>query len=354
MSRYFNLFSPALHRMRPRLPSRFARRAAAGLAPASMIKLRTPAAVAVATAAAAPLAAALLGAVLLAAGPAQASQVAARGHHSPTAGPRAFAPMTAGATVVSSQPPLSFFPGFTCPASQGYCDGSFGWSQNTSVQTADNLPRGASVTRMLRVNYPKGSIDYSSVSKYGTPLGGAQAAVPFSDNQPHQYLRYYVRFQPGFQFNKGGKLPGLYGGDTSVASGGHNPDGTNGFSVRLMWRPGGAGEAYAYIDQPSKEGTYGLELGRGNWYWQPGLWTQVQLDVRPNDIGTTNGHIRVFINGQKMLDAEGLKFRTASTLKTDGMFFSTFFGGSDPTWASPQAQHTDFASFGYGSALLGP
>ncbi len=337
MSSHFNVFTPARHPMRPRLPSAFARQAATALLTAGL------------------LAAALLAAALLAARPAQASEVAPRGHHSPAAGSPTFGRhITPETAVVSSQPPLSFFPGFTCPASQGYCDGSFGWSQNTSVQMADNLPRGASVARMLRVSYPKGSIDYSSVSKYGTPLGGAQAAVPFSDDQPHQYLRYYVRFQPGFQFNRGGKLPGVYGGDTSVASGGHNPNGTNGFSVRLMWRPGGAGEVYAYLDQPSQEGAYGLELGRGNWYWQPGVWTQVQLDVRPNDIGTTDGYIRVFINGHKTLDAEGLKFRTSSTLQTDGMFFSTFFGGSDATWASPQTQHTDFAKFGYGSSLLGP
>jgi hypothetical protein len=307
MSRNLSLFSPARNRIR--------------LTSTARARLLAPAALLI------PLAAALL---------------------TSTPAGAAIASTPASAAIASSQPPMAFFPGFSC-AAQGYCDGSFGWAQNAAIQTADNMPQGVSVSRMLRINYPKGSIDYSSASTNGTPLGGAQAAIPFGDGQPHQYLRYYVRFQPGFQFNRGGKLPGLYGGDTSVASGGHDPNGTNGFSVRLMWRTGGAGEAYAYLDQPSKEGAYGLELGRGNWYWQPGVWTQVLLDVRPNDIGSTNGFVKVFINGKKVLDAEGLKFRTVSTLKTNGMFFSTFFGGHDSTWASPQTQHTDFADFGYSS-----
>ena len=104
--------------------------------------------------------------------------------------------------------------------------------------TADSVPAGASFTNMLRVNYPQGSIDSGSVATLGTPLGGAQAAIPFSTGATSATttLQYYIRPQAGFQPNLGGKLPGLYGGNTSVASGGNNPDGTNGWTARLMWR----------------------------------------------------------------------------------------------------------------------
>ena len=249
----------------------------------------------------------------------------------------------------TSSAPLSFFgPQFDCSS---YCAGSFGWSENTAVTTADSVPPNTSFTNMLRVVYPQDSIDSGSVATLGTPLGGAQAAIPFSAGATSQVttLRYYVRPQQGFRPIKGGKLPGLYGGNTSVASGGHNPDGTNGWTARLMWRKDNNGEVYAYL-----AGTvgYGEQLGCGNWTWQPGQWTKVQETVSLNTPGRANGYILVYINGVPALDATGLTFRTVNSLQTDGLYFSTFFGGSDPTWATPQTQYTDFAGFGISSQPL--
>ena len=76
----------------------------------------------------------------------------------------------------STATPVSFFGAhFACAR---YCDGSFGWNQNTSVVTADSVPTGTSFTNMLRVTYPKGSINSDAVTKLKRPLGGAQAAIP--------------------------------------------------------------------------------------------------------------------------------------------------------------------------------
>jgi len=238
--------------------------------------------------------------------------------------------------------PFGFFgPQFRCGA---YCAGSFGWDEDTSVTTADSVPANTPFADMLRVVYPKGSINSESVTKLGTPLGGAQAVIPFATGATSAptTLQYYVRPQPGFQSVRGGKLPGLYGGDTTVASGGRDPNGTNGWSGRLMWRNDNNGEVYAYL-----YGTdgYGNQLGCGNWTWQPGKWTKVQETVSLNTPGKSNGYIMVYINGVPALDALGLTFRTVGSLRIDGLFFSTFFGGSDRTWATPQTQHVDFAGF---------
>ncbi len=249
----------------------------------------------------------------------------------------------------TSSAPLSFFGAhFDCSS---YCAGSFGWSENTAVTTADSVPANTSFMNMLRVVYPQGSIDSGSVATLGTPLGGAQAAIPFSAGATSEVttLRYYVRPQQGFGPVKGGKLPGLYGGNTSVASGGRDPDGTNGWTARLMWRKDNNGEVYAYL--ASTDG-YGEQLGCGNWTWQPGQWTKVQETVSLNTPGQANGYILVYINGVPALDATGLTFRTVSSLQINGLYFSTFFGGSDPTWATPQTQYTDFAGFGISSQPL--
>jgi hypothetical protein len=56
-------------------------------------------------------------------------------------------------------------------------------------------------------------------------------------------ISYEVAFDSGFDWVKGGKLPGLRGGpDPNNCSGGNQANGTNCFSSRLMWRTDGAGE----------------------------------------------------------------------------------------------------------------
>ena len=152
------------------------------------------------------------------------------------------------------------------------------------------------------------------------------------------WLSYRLRFPAGFDFVKGGKLPGLFGG--TATSGRRIPDGTNGFSTRYMWRAGGRGEVYAYLPSSKKHGT---SLGRGAWRWPTGRWVQVVQHVRLNDPQGSDGVIDVWLAGKKVYTAAGLRFRSTDRLKIDGVFFSTFFGGGDRGWASPRDQYADFA-----------
>ena len=61
-------------------------------------------------------------------------------------------------------------------------------------------------------------------------------------------LEYKVFFPGDFDWVKGSKLPGLYGGHTRCSGG--NPA-LDCFSTRLMWRAGGAGELYLERPGPS-------------------------------------------------------------------------------------------------------
>jgi hypothetical protein len=58
--------------------------------------------------------------------------------------------------------------------------------------------------RFLRVTYT-GAV-------YGPADGGVQFIVPLSGSFDELYLAYRVRFAVGFDFVRGGKLPGLVGG----------------------------------------------------------------------------------------------------------------------------------------------
>lgn len=194
---------------------------------------------------------------------------------------------------------------------------------------------------ILRVHYPAGTASPSVSRQAGGPLGGAQFYGDlFLPAQNRLRLSYYVRFADGFDFVKGGKLPGLFGG--VGASGGKIPDGTDGFSARLMWRRDGQGEVYAYL--PTSE-TYGTSIGRGAWQFQPGIWYKLEQELSLNTPGLTDGEIRIWVNDSLVIEHQGVTFRTVDSLQIDGILFSTFFGGGDPSWATPQDTYVDFANF---------
>lgn len=195
--------------------------------------------------------------------------------------------------------------------------------------------------KVLRVNYPARSASPTVARKYKAPLGGCQFLADLN-LKPRDTLRlsYYVRFSENFDYRKGGKLPGLFGGDSN--SGGDTPNGTDGFSTRFMWRKNGAGELYAYLPTSDK---YGTSIGRGQWRFRPGVWYRLEQEVRLNQPGRQDGQVRVWLDGKQVLNQEGLSFRSTDQLKIDGIFFSTFFGGNDPSWATRKDVYIDFADF---------
>ncbi len=223
--------------------------------------------------------------------------------------------------------------------------GAFGLNRMAVKASGD--PR---FPQMLQVSYPRGSASIVASTNYHIPAGGAQILLLLHSGPASSlHVRYYVRFPAGFDFVKGGKMPGLFGG--TVFCSGKIPNGTNGLSTRYMWRTGGAGEVYAYLPTSRR---YGTQLGKGNWTWPTGTWICVEQAVHLNTPGRSNGTITVWVNGHQVLNATGLEFRTTSNLKIAGLFFSSFFGGDDPTWATPRAQYADFAGFTVSPHQIGP
>lgn len=219
--------------------------------------------------------------------------------------------------------------------------GTFGMDRGQLMVTPD-APGGT----MLRVAYPAGSASRRADGEDG----GMQVYLRLADEPKSVlYLQYQVRFQPDFDFVKGGKLPGLYGG--SVTGGQNIPDGTDGFSTRYMWRSGGDGEVYAYL--PTSE-DHGTSLGRGCWYFPTDRWVAIEQRVRLNTPNVPDGEVTVWQDGREVLTQTGLLFRTTDELRIDGVFFSTFFGGGDSSWASPVDQYADFAGFAVSDDFIPP
>ncbi|NJR66142.1 MAG: hypothetical protein HC772_13785 [Leptolyngbyaceae cyanobacterium CRU_2_3] len=212
------------------------------------------------------------------------------------------------------------------------------WGQENFQVIADPSEK---FEKILRVAYPAGSASPAATRDQDAPSGGGQFYADL-DITPRDALRlsYYVRFSNNFNFVKGGEVTGAIW--WQCHQWGDRPDGTNGFSTRFMWRRGGAGEVYAYL--PSSE-DYGTSIGRGNWQFRPGVWYYIEQQVMLNHPQASDGSIQVWLDGDLVLEQDDLKFRTTNRLQIEGIFFSTFFGGNDTSWATPQDVYVDFASF---------
>ena len=186
--------------------------------------------------------------------------------------------------------------------------------------------------RALRVLYPRGSV--------GPGQGGAQFFVAMPRGADELYCSYRVRFAAGFDFVRGGKLPGLVGG--SHPTGGHPAD--DGFSARLMWRPGGAVVQYVY--HPRQESTYGVDLpyllAGAPARFSAGVWHRVEHRVVMNTPGQANGVLQGWIDGQLALDRRDRVWRLDGSVHVDSLYFSTFFGGNDPSWGAARDEAIDF------------
>ncbi len=197
---------------------------------------------------------------------------------------------------------------------------------------------------VLRVLYPAGSSS-NSYAKEGHPVGGLEflARLPAGGASRSVSLSYWLRFAPNFQWVMGGKLPGLCGG--TCPSGGAHVSGYGGWSMRLMWRPGGAGEEYGYI-LPARP--YGTELGLGAWKFTTGEWHHLTEELVLNTDGAPNGSSRVRFDvdpaAAPTFEAKDLAYRLDET-PADTVFFSTFFGGHDVQWATPVDTFIEFADF---------
>lgn len=91
---------------------------------------------------------------------------------------------------------------------------------------------------VLQVTYPEGSLHTDGGTQLYSLWNTTDGSVFNS-----MMLSYELAFDEGFPWVKGGKLPGLRGGpNPDGCSGGNEPNGTDCFSTRLMWRTNGEGE----------------------------------------------------------------------------------------------------------------
>ncbi|KAI0061853.1 polysaccharide lyase family 14 protein [Artomyces pyxidatus] len=211
--------------------------------------------------------------------------------------------------------------------------------------------------------YPAGSISPSSPIKggFGFYLSGPEAFKAASADAREVIMGYEVMFEESWEWVKGGKLPGIFGGIGNAAygcSGGRKDERCKCFDLRLMWRANGLGELYAYLPlDPTNTARllavppfshqnpdYGFSVGRGAWRFTSGKWIKVATRIKMNDVGQENGEVEVYIDGESVIRIEGLVLRDDPASYVQGLHFQTFFGGHSADWASPKDQRAWFTS----------
>jgi hypothetical protein len=190
--------------------------------------------------------------------------------------------------------------------------------------------------RALKVCYKK--------NNFG-PFPGSNWSVPFQKKSDYARLSYEVYIPEDFDFVKGGKLPGLAGGRANM--GGDKPAGNDGWSVRFMFKEEGAICAYLYyVDMPDRFGEKKfLKVNGILSKFIKGSWNRIELEVRMNQPGLTDGFIRCGLNGATGLECDDIRFRLSERLGADQMLFSTFFGGGDASWAPSRDAWLLFGNF---------
>lgn len=213
----------------------------------------------------------------------------------------------------------------------------------------------------LIANYPGGTYGYSSANGQGFSFYSPASANGVDVSTATEVLfTYSVFFPTGFDFVKGGKLPGIYGGTSLEAaktcSGGRQDDRADCWSARTMFRTNGMGEFYNYFPTSAVQPAgycstapmsvcnpqYGDSIGRGVFTFATGAWTTVGQRLKMNDVGVSNGEQELYINGQSVLKLDSLQIAVKDGTHIYGIMAQTFFGGGDSSWANPETQSAWF------------
>ena len=183
---------------------------------------------------------------------------------------------------------------------------------------------------VLQVRLPKGSTSMYQAAGNGGGLTfrwqprameGATSAC----------LSYSVYVPPGFDFGKGGELPGLFGGkDYKPAT---PADGVNGFASRPVWGVDGKGEMR--LQTPSVKGGLSQALGAPSFKLERERWISIEQETVLNTPGLNNGVARIWVDGVLKTERSKIAWRKDKSLTLSGVINDVWYGGLDSKATAP-------------------
>ena len=208
----------------------------------------------------------------------------------------------------------------------------------------------------------------------GPGSGGFSTTIPLGGEYDEVYLSYNIKYEPDWNAPAGGKIPGLNSGENKCpaceptdcmdeAGNMYNyewdeendvfvydtpPDGiADDFSARHMFQSNDH-ISYYYYDY-DKVHACGDSVGVGDSMIFDGDWHNIVLRVRMNDIGSKNGVMETWIDGENHGFINDILFKTeGSTFGIGAIAFSNFFGGGGDSCEKIENRFSILCSSGKG------
>lgn len=219
-----------------------------------------------------------------------------------------------------------------------------------------------SANKVIKIRHPKASCS----STCGIPGGAGFNILPFdSFNGNEATLQFDVYFPSNFEFVKGGKLVGMYGGGNGCS--GCTSDVTvrsNCFSARMCWGANGNGFPYLYLPLDANHEPDFCKLNIGSncdarcglafnqtRYFEKNKWNTVKEYVKMNTPGRSDGILQVWVNGVKKVDYRKMIWRSKTTVGVKGITVHPFFGGGE-SFQTPVDTYTLYRTFKFADYLF--
>jgi hypothetical protein len=163
--------------------------------------------------------------------------------------------------------------------------------------------------------------------KFGGNGNGHIIRFPLTPGSEYVF-EYRFRFDPGFDFSRGGKIPGLGGGN---APSGCDTSTGIGFTARSMWRQ--QGRLIGYIYDMDQSGDCGNAIETG-FNFAVGRWYQVRQRIKLNTGNAHNGILQLWIDDRQVINRSNMGWMVeAPGRRIDKVFWDFFFGGSTADWS---------------------
>lgn len=137
-------------------------------------------------------------------------------------------------------------------------------------------------------------------------------------------LSYQVLLPAGFDFQRGGALPGIAGADAGEQG--------DKFLARISWRPKATGGATVRITENGA--TRALAAERQTFEFPRGKWVKLDQEVVLNTPKKSDGVLRVWVDGTLVIDRADMSYRAKSDVVISGVSVDVFYG-SGPDEVQP-------------------
>ncbi len=190
-----------------------------------------------------------------------------------------------------------------------------GLMQNARIVTVENAP----APRVLEIKVGRAdALDLDSAIGIHFPW-----RPDGSNNASSGCLRYSVFLPEDFDFSTGGLLPGLFGGSTPGRS---DLADEAGFALRTRWERNGEAQVLVQSKAVSENGKE-IVSQPGSMHLKRGRWVTLEQELVLNTAGAKNGELRVWLDGTKVVEKNGLTVRDGDTPGINGVVATVGLAG---------------------------